>query len=144
MFDIGGPELLVVGIVAILVVGPKDLPKLLRTVGQWVRRARSLAREFQSGLEEIGADDEIKNLTNDIRNVGTDFTRDMEKLTKVDPLASPKPPVTTDDDLPKIEAAPPPVAETVKAEPTVEKAKPKKPKKSGTSKTKAAKKAAAE
>ena len=49
MFDIGWQELFIVGVLVVIVVGPKDLPKTLRAVMGWVRKARMLAREFQDG-----------------------------------------------------------------------------------------------
>ena len=51
MFDIAWSELGVIAVVALVVIGPKDLPRVLRTMGQWTSKARSMAREFQSGLE---------------------------------------------------------------------------------------------
>ncbi|MCG8357424.1 MAG: Sec-independent protein translocase protein TatB [Kiloniellales bacterium] len=59
MFDIGGLEMALILLVALLVVGPKELPRLLKTVGHWVRKARSLAREFQSGLDDIVREAEL-------------------------------------------------------------------------------------
>ncbi|MCC6467529.1 MAG: twin-arginine translocase subunit TatB [Alphaproteobacteria bacterium] len=53
MFDIGWSELAVIAAVAIVVIGPKDLPLALKTVGQWVAKARSLAREFQGSVDEM-------------------------------------------------------------------------------------------
>ena len=41
------------GALALIVIGPKDLPKALKTVGKWVRRAKDMAREFQSGVDEM-------------------------------------------------------------------------------------------
>ncbi len=46
MFDIAPTELLIVALVALVVIGPKDLPRVMRTVGQWVGRARGMARHF--------------------------------------------------------------------------------------------------
>ena len=68
MFDIGGLEMALILLVALLVVGPKELPRLLKTVGHWVRKARGLAREFQSGLDDIVREaelDEAKKMIED-------------------------------------------------------------------------------
>lgn len=76
MFDLGWSELLVVAVVAIIVVGPKDLPKLMRTVGQWVRRARSLASEFQRGMMDLADAGDLKELK--------DLKKDVEDATNFD------------------------------------------------------------
>jgi sec-independent protein translocase protein TatB len=52
MFDLGWAELLVIGIVALIVVGPKDLPILFRRVGQYVGKAKGMAREFSSAMND--------------------------------------------------------------------------------------------
>ncbi|MFD2262618.1 Sec-independent protein translocase protein TatB [Lacibacterium aquatile] len=62
MFDLAWSEILVIGVVALVVIGPKDLPVLLRSVGQWIRKARSLASEFQSGIDQMARDAEIADL----------------------------------------------------------------------------------
>ncbi|RJF87289.1 twin-arginine translocase subunit TatB [Oleomonas cavernae] len=59
MFDLAWSEILLVGIVALLVVGPKELPDLLRTVGRWVRRARGMASNFQSTFDQMMRDEEM-------------------------------------------------------------------------------------
>lgn len=56
MLDIGAMELFVVAILALVVVGPKELPKLLRTVGGFMRKAREMAAEFRSGVEDLAAE----------------------------------------------------------------------------------------
>jgi sec-independent protein translocase protein TatB len=53
MFDIGWSEMAVVALIALIVIGPKDLPRVMRTVSHWVRKARGLAREFQSGIDDM-------------------------------------------------------------------------------------------
>ncbi|UAK24707.1 Sec-independent protein translocase protein TatB [Sphingomonas nostoxanthinifaciens] len=53
MFNIEPSELLLLAAVALVVIGPKDLPKAMRFVGQWVGRARGMARHFRSGIDEI-------------------------------------------------------------------------------------------
>ena len=70
MFDIGWTEMMVVVLVLILVVGPKDLPKVVRTVGQWTAKARRMSREFTSSLEEIGRETEIDDLRRDLNSIG--------------------------------------------------------------------------
>ncbi|HET6620578.1 MAG TPA: Sec-independent protein translocase protein TatB [Dongiaceae bacterium] len=59
MFDLGWGELLVVGVVALIVLGPKELPNALRTVSNLTKTARKLANEFQSGVNEIVREAEL-------------------------------------------------------------------------------------
>ncbi len=56
MFDIGWSELLVIGVVALIVVGPKDLPVMFRTLGRMTAKARSMAREFSRAMEDAAKD----------------------------------------------------------------------------------------
>ena len=51
MFDVGWSELLVIGIVALIVVGPRDLPGMFRALGRFTAKARGMAREFQRAME---------------------------------------------------------------------------------------------
>ncbi len=67
MLDIGSWEFLIVIVIALLVVGPKDLPGLVRTVSQWIRRARELAREFHSGLDDMAREAELDKITDAMR-----------------------------------------------------------------------------
>ena len=53
MFDIGWTEMAVIAFLALIVIGPKDLPRAMQSVGRWVRKARSLTREFQAGLDDM-------------------------------------------------------------------------------------------
>jgi len=74
MFDIGWSELAVIALVALLVIGPKDLPKAMRTAALWIRKIRALAHEFQSGLNEIVREAELDELKRDIdRATATDI-----------------------------------------------------------------------
>lgn len=69
MFDIGWSELLLVVVVAILVVGPKDLPRLMRTFGHYVGKLKRAAAEFQNQLNEAVAEDEIKEVRRSIESI---------------------------------------------------------------------------
>lgn len=60
MFDVAPSELLLVVIVALVVVGPKDLPRLLRTAGQWVRRGRTMAAQFRAGFDQMMREAELE------------------------------------------------------------------------------------
>jgi len=59
MFDVAPTEFLLVAVVALLVIGPKDLPRVMRTVGQWVGKARGVARQFRSGFDNIVREAEL-------------------------------------------------------------------------------------
>ena len=69
MLDIGGWEFLLIAILGIMIIGPKELPGAIRTVSMFVRKARGLARDFQSGLEEVARDAELDTLTDDIKGI---------------------------------------------------------------------------
>jgi sec-independent protein translocase protein TatB len=62
MFGVDSSELAVVAILALIFIGPKDLPKVLRTVGYWVGRARGMARHFTAGIENIVREAELEEL----------------------------------------------------------------------------------
>lgn len=66
MFDIGWTEILVVVIIAVVVVGPKELPRALVSVGRWVAKGRSLAREFQDGVQTVMRQAELEELRIDL------------------------------------------------------------------------------
>ncbi|MEM8789379.1 MAG: Sec-independent protein translocase protein TatB [Pseudomonadota bacterium] len=69
MFDIGFLELLIIGIVALIVVGPKDLPGMFRTAGQFMGRMRGMAREFQRSMEEAADQSGVKEAAKGLRAV---------------------------------------------------------------------------
>jgi sec-independent protein translocase protein TatB len=73
MFDFAWSELAVIAVVALVVIGPKDLPRTLRTVGSWVRRARAVAREFQSSLDQMVREADLD-----------DAKKQIDKMTSLD------------------------------------------------------------
>ncbi|WP_295184087.1 Sec-independent protein translocase protein TatB [uncultured Brevundimonas sp.] len=68
---IGGFELVVIGLVALLVVGPKDLPVLMRRVGQMVAKARAMANEFRSSFDEMARQSELDDLRKEVEALRT-------------------------------------------------------------------------
>jgi sec-independent protein translocase protein TatB len=106
MFDIGWSELLVIAIVAIVVVGPKDLPRLMRTFGHYMGKVRGMALDFQRQFEEAVRDselDEVRKAMRDVRATATSATAAMDQ-----PLMTPKPKAGTEALEPP---APPAVAD---------------------------------
>lgn len=64
--EVGASELVVIGVVALLVVGPKDLPVLLRKLGQWLAKIRGLAAEFKSSFSEMARQSELDDLRKEV------------------------------------------------------------------------------
>ncbi|MEM8577713.1 MAG: Sec-independent protein translocase protein TatB [Pseudomonadota bacterium] len=92
MFDLGFAELLVIGIVALIVVGPKDLPVMFRRAGQFVGKMRGMAREFSTAMNQA-ADDSgmrdiqktLKTATNPIGSAMDEVKSATKGLANVDP-----------------------------------------------------------
>lgn len=96
MFDLGWTELLLIGIVALIVIGPKDLPGMFRTVGRFVGKAKGMAREFsramndaadQSGVSDIqktfkAASNPMKSAMAEVKKTTDSMTRDLNAVTK--------------------------------------------------------------
>ena len=76
MFELDWEKLLLIAVVAIVVIGPKDLPRALRVVGQWVGRARRMGREFPNQFTEAIREAELDTVQ-----------RDIEEIGKIDPMA---------------------------------------------------------
>jgi sec-independent protein translocase protein TatB len=84
MFDIGWQELFIVAVLAIIVIGPKDLPRAMRTVGSIVRKARGMASEFQSSLEDMAREADLDEARKELDAVsGMDIRRELEET--IDP-----------------------------------------------------------
>ncbi|MEZ5846358.1 MAG: Sec-independent protein translocase protein TatB [Geminicoccaceae bacterium] len=62
MFDLGWSEMAVIMLVAIIVIGPKDLPRVARSVGKWTGKARALARDFQRSLDDMAREAELDEI----------------------------------------------------------------------------------
>ena len=84
MLDIGWSEMLLIIVVMIIVIGPKDLPRALYTLGQWVGQVRLVARQFQDSIEQMAHESGIDDVRKEIEDVSNiDVEREMEKA--VDP-----------------------------------------------------------
>ena len=98
MFGVDSTELAVVAILALIFIGPKDLPKVMRTVGYWVGRMRGMARHFTSGIENMVREAELEEMEKKWREEnerimqlhppGADYP-ELGKPDEMPPLASP-------------------------------------------------------
>ena len=82
MLDLGWQEFVMVGLVLILVVGPKDMPRILKAVVKTIGKVRGMAREFQSSMMEVADQDEFKDVKkalNDVRTGQVDALAEFEK-----------------------------------------------------------------
>ncbi len=71
MFDIGWTEITAIVIIAVLVIGPKDLPKAMRTVAKWVGKVKGMMREFQGNIDEMIKETELEEVKNQISSART-------------------------------------------------------------------------
>lgn len=84
MFDIGWQELFLVAIIALLVVGPKELPRALKTVTGAIRKVRGMARDFQSGLDDIVRESDLAEMRRELEaETGGDLRKSIEN--SIDP-----------------------------------------------------------
>jgi sec-independent protein translocase protein TatB len=132
MFDIGWSELVVIAVVALIAIGPKELPGVLRMVGQWMGKARKMAAEFQGQFQEAMREaemadlkktfDEVKETATGFasNNVMTSLQKDVSDSLRIDDISKPETdaqvasaigaPVTPEP--PKVDATEPPTPET--------------------------------
>jgi sec-independent protein translocase protein TatB len=73
MFDISWTEFLLIGVVALIFIGPKELPAVLRTLGQWTRRIRSMAADFQNQFQEAMREAEMTDLKKQVDDIAHDI-----------------------------------------------------------------------
>ena len=84
MFDLGWQELFLIGLITILVVGPREIPRVLRTVMAAVRKVRGLANDFQRGIDELARETELDEIRRDLEKGATlDLERELEET--IDP-----------------------------------------------------------
>ncbi|WP_291685785.1 Sec-independent protein translocase protein TatB [Bradyrhizobium sp.] len=126
MFDIGWSEIAVIAVVALIAIGPKELPGVLRMVGQWMGKARKMAAEFQGQFQEAMREAEMADLKksfDEVKEAASGFTsgnlmtsleKDVSKALDIDVLDKPAASAT---DTPAVE---PPVTPTTPEPPIPE------------------------
>jgi sec-independent protein translocase protein TatB len=87
MFDFSWSELALIAAVALIVIGPKDLPRALRTAGMWARKARTISREFQSSIEQMVREAELDDVKKEIE-AATSLNLENEIKNTIDPTGS--------------------------------------------------------
>lgn len=89
MFDVAPTELLLVVLVALVVIGPKDLPKAMRFVGKWMAKARGMARHFRSGLDTMMREAELEELEKQWREQNDAIMREFPRIDDVNASSAP-------------------------------------------------------
>ncbi len=106
MFDIGSTELLMVAMVALVVIGPKDLPKAMRVVGHWVGKARGFARQMRAGFDDIVRESELAELQKKWAEENARIMREFPSTgdaAEMQPLAPPAAPSADEPLLPGLD-----------------------------------------
>jgi sec-independent protein translocase protein TatB len=126
MFDISWSELLLIAVVALVFIGPKELPGVLRTVGQWTGKIRRMASEFQDQFREAIREAEVADLKKDIDEATSNLKTGLDPFAGInesttewkhsEPTAS-APPAADAPPAPPAEATVPVAAETTPTEP---------------------------
>ena len=95
MLDFGWSQMMLIAAVALIVLGPKELPKVIKSVTEWAGKARGLAREFRSSVDEMMRETELKNLKEEfetgVRKAETEFQNTIQAETASFDALSPKP-----------------------------------------------------
>ncbi|MEB8386056.1 Sec-independent protein translocase protein TatB [Rhodobacteraceae bacterium KMM 6894] len=113
MFDLGWMELMLIGIVALIVVGPKDLPGMFRTVGKFVGKAKGMAREFSKAMNDAADESGVRDVTDSLRKATNPVGSAMDEVRK---SAASFTQATRDAGKPKDKAADKPAVSTLSPE----------------------------
>jgi sec-independent protein translocase protein TatB len=150
MFDIGWSELVVIAVVALIAIGPKELPGVLRMVGQWMGKARKMAAEFQGQFQEAMREAEMADLKksfDEVKEAATGFASgnvmtslekdvgnalridDIDKpaTSKIDALEAPIPETFSEADAHALASQPLAITQDIQAQPAPQEAQPAAP-----------------
>ncbi len=100
MFDVAPSEFLLLAIVALVVIGPKDLPKMMRVVGQFVGKARAFAGQFRSGFDNMVREAELEEMEKKWKAENERIMREYAVVPLADEPAALPPPETPPDAAP--------------------------------------------
>jgi sec-independent protein translocase protein TatB len=100
MFGVDSGELFIIILVAVVIIGPKDLPRVMRTVGQWVGKARGMANQFRSGVDQMMRESEIAELEQKWREQNEAIMRAHPTAAPVSDWGLPPPPAAAAGDAP--------------------------------------------
>ncbi len=101
MFDIGWVEMMIVVVVMIVVIGPKELPAVLHSMGVWISRVRAMARSFQDSIEEMAADSGLGDIQDEVRSI-RDFSIEDGIEKSIDPDGALREGITGDSATAKV------------------------------------------
>ncbi len=108
MFDIGWMEMMVIAIVMIVIIGPKELPGVLHTMGRWVGRVRVMARSFQDSIEEMAQESGLEDVRREVDTI-TDYDIGGSIEKSIDPDGEMRKELTQDASQAPVETADSPV-----------------------------------
>lgn len=109
MFDVAPTELLLCAVVALVVIGPKDLPKAMRVFGYWVGRARGVARHFRAGIDTMIRESELAEMEKK-------WAEENERIMREHPTADETPQMLPLPDPTPPTPSPPPAASSEEGE----------------------------
>jgi sec-independent protein translocase protein TatB len=98
MFGVDTSELILVAVLALIFIGPKDLPNALRTIGRWVGQIRGMARHFQSGIDAMIREAELEEMEKKWREENDRIMREYPALLDATPIDPEQPALPLDDD----------------------------------------------
>ena len=118
MFDIGAAELLVIVIVAVVVIGPKDMPRAMRTAGRWIGQIRRVSGHFRAGIDAMVREAELEDMEKKWKAQNEEIMRRSAANAEAQggaPLMTGPPPARSDDDPDPLSDDPPPVPASAEA-----------------------------